>query len=90
MNEWEWQLLEDKAPIDRVMVNGVEFRVGDRVRLRPHKGGDILDVALAGKIAIIESLEQDYEGQIQVADGAGRRSGQGPGNVAAAGPSILL
>jgi hypothetical protein len=67
MNEWEWQLLEDKPAIDHVTVNGVEFRIGDRIRLRPHKGADILDVALAGKIGIIESLEQDYEGGIQVA-----------------------
>lgn len=67
MNEWEWQLLEDKPSIDHVTVNGAEFRIGDRVRLRPHKGGDILDVALAGKIGIIESLEQDYEGGIQIA-----------------------
>jgi hypothetical protein len=67
MNEWEWQLLEDKPSIDHVTVNGVEFRIGDRVRLSPRKGGDIMDVALAGKIAIIESLEQDYEGKIQVA-----------------------
>ena len=67
MNQWEWELLEDKAPVDHVMVDGVEFRVGDRVRLQPHKGGDILDVALRGKIGIIESLEQDYEGKIQVA-----------------------
>jgi len=67
MNEWEWQLLEDKPSIDHVTVNGVEFRIGDRVRLRPRKGGDIMDVALTGKIAILESLEQDYEGGIQVA-----------------------
>lgn len=67
MTEWEWQLLEDKPGIDRVTVNGVEFKVGDRVCLRPRKGGDILDVALTGKIAIIESLEQDYEGMVQVA-----------------------
>lgn len=67
MNEWEWQLLEDKPVIGHVTANGVEFRIGDRVRLRPRKGGDIMDVALTGKIAIIESLEQDYEGKIQVA-----------------------
>ena len=67
MNEWEWELLEDKAPVECVLVDGLEFRVGDRVRLCPHKGGDILDVALRGKIGIIESLEQDYEGKIQVA-----------------------
>jgi hypothetical protein len=67
MNEWEWELLEDKAPVEFVLVNGVEVRVGDRVRLQPHNCGDILDVALRGKIGIIESLEQDYEGKIQVA-----------------------
>jgi len=67
MNEWEWQLLEDKPALDSVAVDGVEFSKGERVRLRPHKGGDIMDVALAGKIGIIESIEQDYEGKIQVA-----------------------
>jgi hydrogenase maturation protease len=66
MNEWEWQVLEDKTAVDRLTVDGAEVRVGDRVRLRPKKGGDILDVALAGQIAIIESLEQDYEGKNHV------------------------
>jgi hypothetical protein len=67
MTEWEWQLLEDKPTLDRIMVDGVEFRKGDHVRLRPRKGGDIMDVALAGKIGIIESIEQDYESKIQLA-----------------------
>ncbi|WP_211256481.1 hydrogenase maturation protease [Edaphobacter aggregans] len=63
MNEWEWQLLEDKTVVDRVMISGVEIRPGDRVRLLPRKGGDILDIALEGQIATIESIEQDYEGK---------------------------
>jgi hypothetical protein len=67
MNEMEWHLLEDKPPISHVTVGGVEFIPGDRIRVRPRTGGDIMDVALAGKTGIIESLEQDYEGQIQVA-----------------------
>ena len=67
MNEWEWQLLEDKPAIDQVMVDGIACRKGDRVRLRPRSGGDIMDVALAGKTGIIESIEQDYEGNLQVA-----------------------
>lgn len=67
MNEWEWQLLEDKPTLDRCRRGGAEFRIGDPVRLRPRAGGDIMDVALAGKIAIIEGIEQDYEGRIQVA-----------------------
>ena len=61
MNQWEWNLLEDNVPLDHVEVDGVEVRIGDRVRLRPRAGGDILDVALRGQIAIIESMEQDYE-----------------------------
>jgi hypothetical protein len=67
MNEWEWQLLEDKPSLDHCMKEGVGLRVGDRVRLRPRKGGDIMDVALADKIAIIEGIEQDYENQVHVA-----------------------
>jgi len=67
MNQWEWQLLEDKPALERVTVGGVDFKVGDRVRLQPRRGGDIMDVALAGKIGIIESIEQDYEGEVQVA-----------------------
>lgn len=66
MNEWEWQLLEDKTLIDHLLISGVEVRTGDRVRLFPHKGGDILDIALHGQIATIESIEQDYEGKSHV------------------------
>jgi hypothetical protein len=67
MNEWEWHLLEDKPVLDTFNVDGVDFAKGDRVYLRPRRGGDIMDVALAGKAGIIESIEQDYEGKIQVA-----------------------
>ncbi len=63
MNEWEWNLLEDKTPLDHVEIAGVEVRIGDRVRLHPRSGGDILDIALRGQIATVESMEQDYEGQ---------------------------
>ena len=66
MNEWEWQLLEDKSPIESVAIAGVMVRVGDRVRLRPAKGGDVLDIALNGQTAAIEAIEQDYEGKIHV------------------------
>jgi len=67
MNEWEWQLLEDKPALDVCVIGGVELRIGDRVRLAPRKGADIMDVFLAGKIAVIEGIEQDYEGQVQIA-----------------------
>jgi len=66
VNEWEWQLLEDKTKVDHLTIDGTEVKVGDRVRLRPRQGGDVLDIALAGQTAIIESLEQDYEGKNHV------------------------
>ena len=61
MNEWEWQLLEDKTTLDAVEIQGFRLGRGDRVRLNPREGGDVLDLALAGRTATIESVEQDYE-----------------------------
>ncbi len=66
MNEWEWNLLEDKTGAGSVLIAGAAARVGDRVRLHPKEGGDILDLALRGQIASIESIEEDYEGAAHV------------------------
>jgi hypothetical protein len=70
---------EEKAPPESVTVFGVELRVGDRVRLWPQKTADIMDLALTGKVAIIEAIEQDFEDKIQVAvvldDDPGREFG---------------
>jgi hydrogenase maturation protease len=66
VNEWEWQLLEEKTPVDHLEMSGVELRTGSRVRLRPRKGGDVMDIALAGQVATIECIEQDYEGKCHV------------------------
>jgi hypothetical protein len=67
MNEWEWQLLEDKTLLEHVIVSGVPLKQGDRVRLKPRVGGDIFDLALSGKVALIEAIEQDYEGKAHLA-----------------------
>ena len=67
MNEWEWQLLEEKTELDAVCVSGVDVKPGDRVRLRPKFGADIFDLALSGKIAVVEAIEQDYEGKTHLA-----------------------
>jgi hypothetical protein len=40
---------------------------GDRVTLRPRGRGDVLDLALAGKTARIEAIEQDYENRTHLA-----------------------
>jgi hypothetical protein len=67
MNEWEWHALEDKTPLERISIGGFEVRPGDSVRLRPRAGGDVMDLALSGKLATVESIEQDYEGNPHVA-----------------------
>ena len=66
MNKWEWQLLEDKTPVDHLSIGDAEVKVGDRVRLHPRQGGDVLDIALAGQTALVEAIEQDYEGKVHV------------------------
>jgi hypothetical protein len=67
MNELDWRLLEDRLPLEYIEVAGVRIGPGSRVRLLPRKGGDILDLALAGQIAIVDGLEEDYEGRPHVA-----------------------
>jgi hydrogenase maturation protease len=68
MNEWEWNLLENHPRFDSLAHDGGELRPGTRVRLRPRThGGDALDLFLAGKTAVIESIEQNYEGELHLA-----------------------
>ncbi len=59
--------LPQRPAINSIRVDDVELRPGDQVRLRPGLGGDIFDLALNGKMATIESIEQDYEDQFHVA-----------------------
>ena len=74
-----WEELERPAP-DSATVDGVELRRGSRVRLRPHAGKDVLDLALAGKVAIVEGIDQDYEDNLHIAvtieDDPGRDLGE--------------
>jgi hydrogenase maturation protease len=60
-----WEELERPRP-DAVTVGGAELRAGSRVRLRPRSRGDVFDAALDGRIAVIEGLEQDIEGRVQL------------------------
>src|SRR5262245_3311355 len=68
MKEWEWRLLEERTPVESINADGVEIRPGDHVRLKPRAGGDVFDIALAGRAATIEAIEQDYEGRIHLAE----------------------
>ena len=76
----DWNPFEEaKAAPESVRIFGIELRVGDRVRLCPRKQADIMDMALAGKVGVIEAIEQDFEDQIQLAvvldDDPGREFG---------------
>lgn len=67
MDESDWGGLEDRPQLESVHHEGFELRAGDRVRLWPKPGADIMDIALKGKIATIEAIEQDYEQRIHLA-----------------------
>jgi hydrogenase maturation protease len=62
-----WEELERRGP-DLVEVGGVAVRAGSTVRLVPRQtGGDIFEVALLGRTAVVHEVLQDYEGRIQLA-----------------------
>ncbi|HEY3663417.1 MAG TPA: hypothetical protein VGL24_09725 [Chthoniobacterales bacterium] len=54
-------------PLENATVGGVQVKAGDRVRIRPKKRADVFDMAIDGKIAVIEAVEQDLEGSVQLA-----------------------
>jgi hypothetical protein len=63
----EWNPLEPEAPtLTAVTAFGVELHVGDRVRIWPQKSADILDLALKGKVAVIEAIERDFEDRVHL------------------------
>jgi hydrogenase maturation protease len=47
-------------------VDAVGLPVGTRVKLRPRAGGDVFDLALAGKTAVVDAVETDMEGRVFV------------------------
>jgi hypothetical protein len=58
---------DDRPRIDRIRIAGVEYQQGGRVRLWPLGEADIFDMALKGKTATIDSIEQDYENRFHLA-----------------------
>jgi hypothetical protein len=62
-----WDPFAERPPLESVRVFGADVRRGDRVRLWPQKKADIMDMAMEGKVAVIEAIEQDLEDQIQFA-----------------------
>ena len=50
----------------RDQAEGVIVSVGTRVRLRPKAGGDVWDTVLSGRTAVVERVEEDFEGKLYV------------------------
>jgi hydrogenase maturation protease len=63
-----------------VTVGGVEVGRGSRVVLHPRAGADIFDQAIAGKVAVVDRVDEDMEGLVQLAvvveDDPGRDLGE--------------
>ena len=78
MNDWD--PFFDRPRLESVRANGLELKPGDRVRLHPLGRADILDMALEGKTATIEAIEQDFEDRVYLGvvldDDPGRDLGQ--------------
>jgi hypothetical protein len=63
----EWNAGADRRPVVSVHIGVAELRAGSLVRLHPKGRADILDLVLAGKTAVIEAIEQDFEGRVYLA-----------------------
>ena len=58
-----WDPEADRRRLECLHIGAAEVRPGDRVRLRPRGRADILDLALAGRTATVEAIEQDFDGR---------------------------
>ena len=65
MNNWDPSL--EPTRLQTIRVVGVDYSVGDRVRIWPLENADIFDMALKGKTATIAAIEQDFEDRVYLA-----------------------
>jgi hypothetical protein len=63
----DWDPFLGRPGLQSVSIGCGELKPGDHVRLQPMGRADILDLALAGRCATIDSIEQDLEGRIYLA-----------------------
>ncbi|MBO0744005.1 MAG: hypothetical protein J2P43_03220 [Candidatus Dormibacteraeota bacterium] len=57
----------EPEPLGSVAWQHGTLRVGDRVRLRPPRAADAMDLMLTGRVGRVESIVQELEGRVQVA-----------------------
>jgi hypothetical protein len=63
----EWNPYLENTPLQSVTAFGVEVKPGDRMRIWPQKSADIMDMALKGKVAVVEAIERDFDDQVHLA-----------------------
>ncbi|MFZ0731244.1 MAG: hypothetical protein WAM79_02855 [Candidatus Sulfotelmatobacter sp.] len=63
----QWDVEPENTPVKSVTVFGCAVKPGDRVRLWPQRSADIMDMALKGKVAIVEAIERDFDDRVHLA-----------------------
>jgi hypothetical protein len=64
MDNWTWGLAADRQKMESLHIGAAEIRQGDRVRLAPGGRAGIFDLALAGRTAKVEAIEQALERRV--------------------------
>jgi hypothetical protein len=70
MNEFDlavWDPAGTDGGTESVRWGDGRLHRGDRVRMRPRRRADIMDMVLDGRTGIVESIERDYEDVVHVA-----------------------
>ena len=74
-----WMEMARNGPAS-VRVGGTEVARGSRVRLKPRAGGDAHDLFLAGRIGVVEAIDEDGDGALHLSvtleDDPGRDLGE--------------
>jgi hypothetical protein len=63
----DWQPEGERTRLESARWGERLLRPGDRVRLRPRGGADAFDLLLLGRVATVESIEQDFEDRVYLA-----------------------
>lgn len=63
----DWDPWANRPPVNEIHVGDAVLRPGDRVRLHPLGRADIMDLALDGRTAVIDSIEEDLEDRVYLA-----------------------
>ena len=63
----DWDFLKMNTSLEAIEIDGRWIKTGTRVRIKPRSRADIMDMALEGRIAVIEAIEQDVEDRVYLA-----------------------